>query len=272
MKFISTNGKTVEILKKYNLFPRKNFGQNFIIDPSVVIKIAKESCDKSTTTLEIGPGIGALSEQLCIYSKNLIAYEIDNNLIGILNENLASYDNFKIINQDFLKADLSFLKDVEIVVCANLPYYITTAILFKLFESDLKIKSINVMMQKEVGDRLMASENTENYSALSVIVQYLYDVKKMMKISKDVFLPKPSVESVVLTLKPRFKENINQELFFEFVKQSFGQRRKTIFNNLKKYLNEDKLNKLNLKYDLKKRAQEFSLAEFIKMFKEVCDE
>lgn len=267
MKDIAANGKTIEILKKHNLYFKKNFGQNFIIDPSVVVKIAENSCDENLITLEIGPGIGALTQQLLRRSKKVYAYEIDTSLIDVLNENLSEFNNLELINQDFLKADLNFLAGQEIVVCANLPYYITTAILFKLFESGLNIKSINVMMQKEVGDRLLAKENDENYAALSVIVQYSYEVKKMMKVAKEVFMPKPNVDSVVLSLIPKKQEDdIDKEAFFEFVKQCFNQRRKTLSNNLKSICSKEKLVQLE-SFNLKRRAQELSLKEFLELFK-----
>ncbi|MDY6063324.1 MAG: 16S rRNA (adenine(1518)-N(6)/adenine(1519)-N(6))-dimethyltransferase RsmA [Erysipelotrichaceae bacterium] len=268
MKHIATLTRTREILNKYGLSPKKGYGQNFIIDPGVVKKIAQASCHADLTTIEIGPGIGALTEWLLNYSYKVIAYEIDDKLIDVLNENFGEYDNFTLINGDFLKADLSNIND-ECVVCANLPYYITTPILFKLFESGIKFKSINVMMQKEVGDRLLARCNMASYSALSVVVGHRYDVKTLMKVPKEVFNPKPKVDSIVLTLTPKKLEVDFDVLGFgEFVRNCFNYRRKTLINNLKNFLAVEVIDELNMQFNFgQKRPQELSVEEFVEVYK-----
>lgn len=261
----------MEILDKYDIRPTKNFGQNFIIDPNVVVKIAKGNADKSLTTLEIGPGIGSLTEQLCIYSKKVYSYEIDKKLIPILEQELKDVNNLTLINRDFLKVDLKKepYVDDQIVVIANLPYYITTPILFKLFESPLKIKGIHVMIQKEVGQRLLAKTGSKDYAALSLIVQYLYDVSKFMDVSKQVFYPKPNVDSIVVSLRPKQTDpNIDQQRLFDLIKSGFKYRRKTLYNNLKELGSDQLLAVLEKHGYSQKRAEELSLEDYLLIYHE----
>lgn len=271
MKDIATVSRTNEILDKYNLKAKKKFGQNFLIDANTVEKIAKNACDKDHITIEIGPGIGSLTQKLAKYSKEVISYEIDSSLIPVLKETLGDLDNVTVIEEDFLNTDLgkASYHDEEIVVAANLPYYITTPILFKLFESDLKIKCISVMVQKEVADRFKASVNSKDYNALSVIVQHSYDVNILMNISKNVFNPKPNVDSAVIVFKPKTKKYVKDEKeFYEMVKMAFTQRRKTLFNNLKEHFDNEKIKKMYETLGLKDsiRAQEIDLDTFIKIY------
>ena len=271
MKDIATVSRTNEILDKYNLKAKKKFGQNFLIDANTVEKIAKNACDKDHITIEIGPGIGSLTQKLAKYSKEVISYEIDSSLIPVLKETLGDLDNVTVIEEDFLNTDLgkASYHDEEIVVAANLPYYITTPILFKLFESDLKIKCISVMVQKEVADRFKASVNSKDYNALSVIVQHSYDVNILMNISKNVFNPKPNVDSAVIVFKPKTKKYVKDEKeFYEMVKMAFTQRRKTLFNNLKEHFDNEKIKKMYETLGLKDsiRAQEIDLDTFIRIY------
>ncbi|MGN1054298.1 MAG: 16S rRNA (adenine(1518)-N(6)/adenine(1519)-N(6))-dimethyltransferase RsmA, partial [Erysipelotrichaceae bacterium] len=263
--------RTNEILDKYNLKAKKKFGQNFLIDANTVEKIAKHACDKDHITIEIGPGIGSLTQKLAKYSKEVISYEIDSSLIPVLSDTLSDLDNVTVIEEDFLNTDLgkASYHDEEIVVAANLPYYITTPILFKLFESDLKIKCISVMVQKEVADRFKASVNSKDYNALSVIVQHSYDVSILMNISKNVFNPKPNVDSAVIVFKPKTKKYVKDEKeFYEMVKMAFTQRRKTLFNNLKEHFDNEKIKKMYETLGLKDsiRAQEIDLDTFIRIY------
>lgn len=271
MKDIATVSRTNEILDKYNLKAKKKFGQNFLIDANTVEKIAKNACDKDHITIEIGPGIGSLTQKLAKYSKEVISYEIDSSLIPVLKETLGDLDNVTVIEEDFLNTDLgkASYHDEEIVVAANLPYYITTPILFKLFESDLKIKCISVMVQKEVADRFKASVNSKDYNSLSVIVQHSYDVSILMNISKNVFNPKPNVDSAVIVFKPKTKKYVKDEKeFYEMVKMAFTQRRKTLFNNLKEHFDNEKIRKMYETLGLKDsiRAQEIDLDTFIRIY------
>ena len=276
MKDIATISRTNEILEKYHLKAQKKFGQNFLIDSNVVDKIAKESCEKDKMTIEVGPGIGSLTQMLSRYSRAVTSYEIDTNLLPVLADTLSECDNVEIVSQDFLELDLDNApyKDEEIIVCANLPYYITTPILFKLFESDLKIKRISVMVQKEVADRFKAKVGSADYNALSVIVQYSYNVRLLMNISKHVFNPKPNVDSAVIVFEPKEKLSVKDEKdFFDFVKLSFKQRRKTLYNNLKERYTKEKIEAMFSTLGIKDtiRAQEIDLETFIKMY-EVINE
>jgi len=274
---IATAKKTNEIIKKYNLKIKKGFGQNFIIEPGIVEKIARLSNCEGIAVIEIGPGIGALTQQLAILSKKVVSYEIDKSLIPVLKDTLSDYENVQIINEDFLNVNLKEVSDKlinkygNVVVCANLPYYVTTPILFKIFESDTRIDTITVMVQKEVADRFNASVSSSDYNALSVITQYLYDVKILMKVNKNVFNPKPKVDSAVIQfVKKDFIEEIDRYKFFEFVKACFKQRRKTLNNNLKEYINDsDIIENIYLKTNIDKniRAQQLSLDKFIEMYK-----
>ena len=276
-KPIATIARTKEIMSEFSIFTKKKYGQNFIIEPKIVENIAKLSIKSpNTLALEIGPGIGALTEQLALLAKDVIAIEIDNSLIDVLAYSLKDYNNIKIFNEDFLKLDFNeFMKDKdnynEIVLAANLPYYITTPILFKIFESNVKIDLISVMVQKEVADRFSAKINTKDYNALSVIVQFLYDVKIVMNVPKTVFNPKPNVESSVVQFSKKVNEYKinNQEAFFELVKACFKQRRKTLYNNLREYYQDANyvttlLDKVDI--NLNRRAQELTLDDFIILY------
>ncbi len=273
---IATIRRTKEIQDKYNIFTKKTYGQNFIIEPRVVEKIADAAIhNPEELVIEIGPGIGALTEQLCKRADRVIAFEIDDRLPEIL-KNEINNDGLEIILQDFLETDVNeviraFRKDDQNVVFAsNLPYYITTPILFKLFEAKEPIERITVMMQKEVGDRFLARKNEKEYNALSVITQYRCDVKKVMGVSRHVFSPKPNVDSVVVQFTFHHLYTLpNEELFFEMVKACFKQRRKTIYNNFQT-LFEDKntagvlLEKAGILPST--RAQQCTLEDFLRLY------
>lgn len=283
IKPIATPSRTKEILAKHDVFAKKNYGQNFLIEPSVVEKIARSAIgEKKCVAFEIGPGIGALTQYLCEYAQKVVSFEIDERLPEVLKDTLQEYDNFEIVLQDFLTVDLNAWVEkyrqegYEVVVAANLPYYITTPILFKIFEAEANISSITVMMQKEVADRFYAKVNTKDYNALSVITQYRCEVSPVMKVPKNVFMPKPNVDSAVLQF--RFKqrnENIEEEVFFEMVKACFKQRRKTMLNNFGEYL-QDKAKAMALleqaNIDPKRRGESVSLAEFLVLYEVMRNE
>ncbi|MCF0108709.1 MAG: 16S rRNA (adenine(1518)-N(6)/adenine(1519)-N(6))-dimethyltransferase RsmA [Erysipelotrichaceae bacterium] len=278
-KPIATIARTNEICEKFGLFAKKGYGQNFIIEPGIVEKIAEKGNVTGNCVIEIGPGIGALTESLAKRAAHVCAYEVDARLPEVLAYSLAEYDNVEIILQDFLTCDLEGKvaelkkKYGKVVVCANLPYYITTPILFRIFESKADIESITVMVQKEVADRFAAVPRTKDYNALSVIVQYLYDVKMVMKIPRTIFNPKPNVDSAVIQFNQ--KERIplkDQNAFFELVKGCFRQRRKTIYNNLRAYLNDGEkataaLEKCGIAPNA--RSEELSLEQFISLYEGV---
>lgn len=247
---------------------KKKFGQNFLIDSNIVDKIAKNACDENMITIEIGPGLGALTEMLLKYSKNVDAYEIDKDMYEKLLDKLSD-DRLNVMLTDFLDADLSKYNE-KVNICANLPYYVTTPILFKIFESSLDINKITVMVQKEVGDRLSAKVGSEDYSALSIEVQYLFTVKNEMNVSRKVFYPEPNVDSAVISFTPIKERNRDFEnKFFSFVKNAFRMRRKTLYNNLKDLYSKDEIENMYqvLNLDANIRAQQIELDTFIEIFK-----
>ena len=265
--------KMKEELTKENFNFKKKFGQNFIVDENIINNIInKSNIDKETLVIEIGPGAGSLTSELGKVAKNVIAYEIDKTLKPILEKNIQS--NTEIIYEDFLKRNV--LEDIKkynyqkIYVVANLPYYITTPIIIKLIEDKLNIDKIVVMVQKEVGDRFKAKPNTKEYNSLSIFLNYYYTVEKLLDVSKNVFIPKPNVDSIVVSFtKKEHKIKIdNEKLFFKLVRDSFKQKRKTLKNNLKEY-NLEKIEEVlkDHNLDLTVRAEALS----IEMFAEIAN-
>lgn len=233
---------TIEILKKYDFMFQKRFGQNFLIDTHVLEKIIKSAeITKDDLVLEIGPGIGTMTQYLCENAREVIAVEIDKNLIPILeNDTLAEYDNVTIINEDILKLDLNALVKERnggkrIKVVANLPYYITTPIIMGLFESHVPLQNITVMVQKEVADRMQAGPGSKDYGALSLAVQYYAKPYIAANVPQNCFMPRPNVGSAVIRLtlheEPPVKVK-DETLMFALIRASFNQRRKTLVNGL----------------------------------------
>ncbi len=273
---IATIRRTKEIQEKYQVFTKKTYGQNFIIEPRVVEKIAAAAIsNENQLCIEIGPGIGALTQMLCEKSKHVVAYEIDERMPEVLRNEIAS-DHLEIILQDFLTVDVDqaiaqFRQPGQgVVFASNLPYYITTPILFKLFEAKEPIDAITVMMQKEVGQRFLAQASAKEYNALSVIWQYKCDCKKVMDVSRHVFWPSPRVDSVVLQFTFHHKYHYaNEAAFFWLVKSCFVQRRKTIYNNLQNALKDKELALQMLEkagIAPSKRAQQCQLEDFMRLF------
>lgn len=278
-KDIASYSQTKAILDKYNLQAKKSFGQNFLIDNNITKNIVKNAqVTKETCVIEIGPGIGSLSQELARAAKKVVCVEIDERMKDVLEENLAEFNNVKVIFQDFLKLNLDkflqehFAGEQDVVLVANLPYYITTAILIKIFETDNQriIKRICAMMQKEVGLRLSAQPGCKDYNSLSILTQYYTNVKIVMKVPKTVFIPAPNVDSVVVLFEmkqPEIKPK-NESLFFEILRILFTQRRKTILNNLNLYFNNkeetfDVLKSANLNPQL--RAENLTLKQIINL-------
>ena len=249
---------------------KKKFGQNFIIDENIINGIINKSeIDSDSLVIEIGPGAGSLTYKLCKIAKNVLCYEIDDSLKDILSSNLEEYNNVDIIYKDFLVADVK--NDIKkyyyskLYVVANLPYYITTPIISKIITDKIDVDKIVVMVQKEVGDRFRATPGTKEYNSLSIFLQYNYNIKKIMEVSKNVFIPKPNVDSIVVMFTKHDKEYVkDRELFYKLVKDSFVQNRKTLKNNLKGY-DLDKVEMVLKKYgyDLSVRAENLSIKVFI---------
>lgn len=235
---------TIEILQKYKFNFQKKFGQNFLIDTHVLDKIIKAADIKEDEmVLEIGPGIGTMTQYLCEAAKEVIAVEIDKNLIPILEDTLSSYSNVTIMNQDILKVDINQLVQEKnhgkpIKVVANLPYYITTPIIMGLFESHVPIDNITVMVQKEVADRMQVGPGTKDYGALSLAVQYYATPYIVANVPPNCFMPRPNVGSAVIRLTRHQKKPVevkNETLLFQLIRASFNQRRKTLVNGLNNF-------------------------------------
>lgn len=234
--------KTIEILNKYHFVFQKKFGQNFLIDTLVLDKIMRAAeITKEDLVLEIGPGIGTLTQYLCENAREVIAVEIDKMLIPILRDDtLSGYDNIEIINDDILKVDIARLVEERnqgrpIKVVANLPYYITTPIVMSLLERELPIKSITVMVQKEVAERMQAGPGTKDYGALSLAVQYRADTYIAANVPPNCFMPRPQVGSCVIRLTKKDEPPVkvkSPELMFKLIRAAFNQRRKTLVNAL----------------------------------------
>ena len=230
--------ETIAILNKYGLRANKKLGQNFLINESIIYDIVKKAnVTKEDVVIEIGPGLGSLTKELINNAKKVIAIELDPNMIDILKSRFGIFDNFEVIYGDVLKIDLEeLIKGYDSVkVVANLPYYITTPIIMKLLEDKLKIKSITVMVQKEVGERICATHKDKEYGAITVSVQYYSEPQIIIDVPKENFLPAPEVDSCVIRLDMREKPLVSlkdEKLFFRLVKGAFTQRRKTINNSL----------------------------------------
>lgn len=252
-KDIATPIRTKEILKKYGFSFKKSLGQNFLIDPNILRNIVSHAhLTSESGAIEVGPGIGALTEHLARAAKKVVSFEIDQRLLPVLEDTLSPYDNIKIVHSDILKADVIKVIQEEmpgiedIMVVANLPYYVTTPILMKLLNDRLPIRGFVVMMQKEVADRITAKPGTKEYGSLSIAIQYYCTAEVAMIVPKTVFMPQPNVDSAVIRLIRHDKppvEVIDEDFLFEVTRASFAQRRKTILNNLQAGLSEGKKNK-----------------------------
>ena len=237
------------ILKEYNFSFSKSLGQNFLVNPSVCPKMAQYAVTGyNTGVIEIGPGIGVLTNELCKRAKKVVAIELDSSLLPVLEETLGEYDNLTVINDDVLKLDLKELireqfKDMNVTVCANLPYYITSPVIMKLLEEKPGISSITVMIQKEAAQRICSKVGTRESGALTVAVHYYCDPIFRFSVSSGSFIPQPKVDSSVITLdvyeRPSV-EVLDEKLFFRVIKAGFSQRRKTVLNSFSSGLSLDK--------------------------------
>lgn len=242
MAYLGTPSATKEIINKYSFAFQKKFGQNFLIDSNVLESIIRGAeITKDDFVLEIGPGIGTMTQYLCEAARQVVAVEIDKMLIPILEDTLSEYDNVEVINQDVLKVDIKSLAEEKnngkpIKVVANLPYYITTPIIMGLFESGVPIDSITIMVQKEVADRMQTGPGLKDYGALSLAVQYYATAKVILNVSATCFMPRPNVDSAVIKLTRHKEPTVNvadEKLMFKIIRASFNQRRKTLVNGLK---------------------------------------
>lgn len=263
--------KVKENIKENSFVIKKKFGQNFIIDNNIINNIVNSAAiDSDTLVIEVGPGMGALTNELVKVAKNVLCYEIDTTLKPILEKIDAT--NLEIIFADFLKRNvLDDIKKYEykhLYLVANLPYYITTPILIKIIDENIPVEKIVVMVQKEVGDRFKAKEGSKDYSSLSIIFNYNYNIKKLMDISRHVFIPEPNVDSIVLGFEAKGEKEFikNPQLFYQLIRDAFTQKRKNLRNNLKKY-DLEKIEKVlsNYGFDLSVRAEQINYKIFIEM-------
>ncbi|UUX32891.1 16S rRNA (adenine(1518)-N(6)/adenine(1519)-N(6))-dimethyltransferase RsmA [Fundicoccus culcitae] len=282
---IANPTRTAEIMKQYDIKMKKSLGQNFLVEPQILSKMVDVSqINEWTTVIEIGPGIGALTEFLARKAKRVLAFEIDQRFVEILASTLQDYDNVEVFHQDILKVEwdaepfVSLKDEEELVVVANLPYYITTPIIMNLIESQLPFKRLVMLMQKEVAERMTAAVGTKAYNSLTIAINYQMDAKMAFIVPKNVFIPKPNVDSAVLILERREQPRVKVDdslAFQEFVQAAFTQRRKTIWNNLRHYYinsgEEDQLAKWfeAAQIDPQRRSETLSIEEFATLYNEI---
>lgn len=283
MKDIATPKRTKEILEKYNFKFKKSLGQNFLIDANVIREVLnKADITSETGVIEVGPGIGSLTEQLAKVAKKVVAFEIDERLIPVLQDTLSPYDNVTVIHKDVLEADIeetieSYLNDCEeIVVVANLPYYITTPILMNFLERTTSISRYYTMMQKEVGERLSAKPGTKSYGSLSIAIDYYTEAKVIQNVPKTVFMPPPNVDSIIVELKTRQEKSVDvkdEKTFFKLTRGAFVQRRKTIVNNYQALFVDGKKKKAEITemiedagIDPRRRGESLSIEEYKRIY------
>lgn len=285
-KAIATPSQTKAYLNKFGFSFKKSLGQNFIIDVNILNNILNVAgVTKDVGVIEIGPGMGALTEQLAQAADHVVAFEIDQRLEPILEETLADYDNVSIVFEDVLKADVHsvikqhFQPSQPIKLVANLPYYVTTPIIMELLMAGLPLESITVMIQKEVAERMAAEPNSKSYGSLSIAVQYYTEAIHTFNVPKTAFMPQPNVESAVLHLTFRKEPPVHVEdepFFFSLVRASFAQRRKTLRNNLVSFFKgkydkemvEKKLKQAEISGD--RRAETLSIGEFANLANTFC--
>ena len=270
-------------LNDNKLYAKKKFGQNFLTDQNILSNIVEAAnIDNNTLVIEIGPGLGALTERLCQSAGFVLAYEIDSDLLPILDDNLKEFKNYNIINKDILEVDINedinqYKKDFSnVVLVANLPYYITTPIILGLLSKTTLIKKYIMMMQVEVADRICGKPKTKDYNALSIAVGYRAKATKCFNVPRTVFIPEPNVDSAVISLdlydNPPFKAN-NEELFFKLIREAFNQRRKTLINNLSNNYPKDLINKMLTEFNIKLnvRSEELGIDDFVKFSNYIND-
>lgn len=282
---MNTLKETKSILNKYGLKANKRFGQNFLVDDNILNNIVEVSNIKQNELIiEIGSGLGNLTNYILSNATYSLLIEVDNNMIKVINDRFKDYDNYTLISQDILKVNIdeeilkieekNKIKFTNVKVVANLPYYITTPIIFKLLQDSKRISEVIVMVQKEVAQRMVAQSNTKDYGILTLMVQYLSDASIAFLVPKESFIPAPNVTSAIIVLKKNKKYKVkNEEVFIKLVHCAFAQRRKTMINSLFstnfKNLSKEELNILFEKLDIDKnvRAEQLDINDFIR----ICD-
>lgn len=272
------NYSTQELVKKYNFKFSKSLGQNFLIDESVLTDIVEGAeVNNEDLVIEIGPGVGSLTAKLLCKAKRVVSIELDNDLIPILETELGEEPNFTLIHNDALKVDFNEIigEEKSVKLVANLPYYVTTPIIARLLKEDYKFKSLTIMIQKEVAERIDAEPNCKEYGALSLMVQYYCNTKIIRRVSPSCFIPRPKVDSIVIRLDKLSKPRVNvkdEKLMFDIIRNSFNMRRKTLWNGVK-FLGLPKENLENAfekaGIDPKRRGETLTLEEFARLSDEI---
>lgn len=269
-----SNLNTKELVNKYDFKFSKSLGQNFLVDESVLMDIVNSAdITKEDLIIEIGPGVGTLTKELLNRAKKVCAIELDSRLIPILETEFSSFDNFTLINKDALKIDFNEVigEENSVKIVANLPYYVTTPIVSKLLKEEYKFKSLTIMIQKEVAERMAANPNTKEYGALSILTQYYCNTEIVRRVSPNSFIPRPKVESIVIKLERLEKPSVqveDEKMFFNLVRAAFNMRRKTLWNATKNLgLQKEAMEKVFVEsgIDQKRRGETLTLEEFAKL-------
>lgn len=286
MKDIATAGRTKQILESHGFSFKKSLGQNFLIDLNIIREVLdKADIHEKTGVIEVGPGIGSLTEQLAKRAGKVVAFEIDQRLVPVLADTLSPYDNVTVVNEDILKADVlgaidtHFSECEEVVVVANLPYYITTPILMHFLEQNLPIGRYYVMMQKEVGERISSRPNSKSYGSLSIAIDYYTEARVVQQVPKTVFMPPPNVDSIIVEMVRREEKKVDvddETLFFKLTRGAFGQRRKTILNNYMSVFEDGKNHKDTIRklleaagIDPRRRGESMAIEEYADIYRQV---
>ena len=269
---------TKDVVKKYNFKFTKSLGQNFLIDDTVLSDIVEgANVNEEDFIIEIGPGVGTLTKELLKRAKKVCAIELDSDLIPILTEELKEFNNFELVHKDALKVDFNEIigEEKSVKVVANLPYYVTTPIIAKLLNEGYNFKSLTIMIQKEVGERIASKPNTKDYGALSILVQYYCTTKIIRKVSPASFIPQPKVDSIVIKLDKLASPSVSvkdEKLFFRVAREAFNMRRKTLWNAMKNLkLDSEAVEKafVDSGIDSKRRGETLSLEEFARLSNEI---
>lgn len=286
MKDIATAGRTKQILESHGFSFKKSLGQNFLIDLNIIREVLdKADIHEKTGVIEVGPGIGSLTEQLAKRAGKVVAFEIDQRLVPVLADTLSPYDNVTVVNEDILKADVlgaidtHFSECEEVVVVANLPYYITTPILMHFLEQNLPIGRYYVMMQKEVGERISSRPNSKSYGSLSIAIDYYTEARVVQQVPKTVFMPPPNVDSIIVEMVRREEKKVDvddETLFFKLTRGAFGQRRKTILNNYMSVFEDGKNHKDTIRklleaagIDPRRRGESMAIEEYADIYRQI---
>ena len=272
--------ETMYILNKYHITANKSLGQNFLIADDVIEGIVNSAnINKNDVVIEIGPGLGTLTQKLLEKAKKVIAIELDKRMIEILQDRFSLYDNFELINKDVLKVDIHKLieNEMHVKIVANLPYYITTPIIMKLLEDKLKVETITVMIQKEVAERLVAMPGDRLSGSITHAIHYYSEATCVLTVPSNSFIPEPAVESQVIQLKLRNNPPVqvkDEKLFFELIKVAFMQRRKTFINATSKFIDKKKMEEIlkDLQIDLQIRGEKLTIEQFAKIANKILQE